>query len=458
MQLKPISIKDLPEAPKLKYLIGPSFIILGLGLGSGELILWPYLSANYGLGIIWGAIIGITFQFFLNMEVSRYTLINGESIFVGLARKYGIFAPIWMMISTLIPWMWPGIIATAASLFAKAVGFENPVNITIFLLMLIGLIYTLGSVIYKTQEKLNKVIILIGIPFIFILTFILAEFSDVGKLALGIVGKGDGYWFLPNGIAIATFLAAFTYSGAGGNLNLAQSFYVKDKGYGMGIYAERIKGLFHKSNIGEVTGSTFTDNNENRVKFSSWWKKINTEHFLIFWLLGGFTIILLATLAYATTYGSTNYTGINFMFAESAAISESISTFAGTLFLVIAGVMLFGTQFSVYGSTSRIMAENLALAKNTKTTNMSKYFFLFLWLQIGLASIILLLGFKEPLMLVVTGAVLNAFAMFISTILVLLLNSRLKKFYQPHLIRKLILIIAILFYGGFSIYTLIQSF
>ena len=39
----------------LKKLIGPSFILLALGLGSGEVILWPYLAANYGLGIIWGA-------------------------------------------------------------------------------------------------------------------------------------------------------------------------------------------------------------------------------------------------------------------------------------------------------------------------------------------------------------------------------------------------------------------
>jgi len=59
--------KDLPQAPSLLKLIGPSFIILGVGLGSGELILWPYLSSNFGLGIIWAALLGITFQFFINM-------------------------------------------------------------------------------------------------------------------------------------------------------------------------------------------------------------------------------------------------------------------------------------------------------------------------------------------------------------------------------------------------------
>src|SRR4030066_1644972 len=118
LKLEPLSKRDLPEPLPFKNLIGPSFILLGLGLGSGELILWPYLSSNYGMGIIWGALLGITFQFFLNMEIARYTLVTGESVFVGLARKLGKLAPIWFILSTLIPWMWPGIIASSATLVA----------------------------------------------------------------------------------------------------------------------------------------------------------------------------------------------------------------------------------------------------------------------------------------------------------------------------------------------------
>jgi len=80
-------VNTLPNAPKFRTLLGPSFILLGLGLGSGELILWPYLTSNWGMGIIWGAILGVTFQFFINMEIERYTLARGESVFVGFARK-----------------------------------------------------------------------------------------------------------------------------------------------------------------------------------------------------------------------------------------------------------------------------------------------------------------------------------------------------------------------------------
>ena len=124
MDLKPLDKKDFPKPLSIRKLIGPSFIILGVGLGSGELILWPYLSANFGLGIIWAAIIGITFQFFINMEIERYTLVTGESIFVGLTRKFGRLIPFWFIFTTLVPWMWPGIIASSATVLSSALGIE----------------------------------------------------------------------------------------------------------------------------------------------------------------------------------------------------------------------------------------------------------------------------------------------------------------------------------------------
>ncbi|MCA9397435.1 Nramp family divalent metal transporter, partial [candidate division WWE3 bacterium] len=94
MNPAPLKTERLPEAPSLKKLIGPSFIILGLGLGSGEVILWPYLTSNYGMGIIWGALLGLTFQFIMNMEIERYALVHGESVFVGFARKVR-WLPFW---------------------------------------------------------------------------------------------------------------------------------------------------------------------------------------------------------------------------------------------------------------------------------------------------------------------------------------------------------------------------
>src|SRR3989304_3638231 len=106
-------VREMPPAPRFLKILGPSFILLGLGLGSGELILWPYLTSNFGLGIIWGAALGITLQFFINMEIERYALVNGESIFVGFARKFrGL--PYWFILPPFFAWVWPGIIAASA--------------------------------------------------------------------------------------------------------------------------------------------------------------------------------------------------------------------------------------------------------------------------------------------------------------------------------------------------------
>src|SRR3972149_3016511 len=118
--LSPLNKQELPAPWPLRKLIGPSFIILGVGLGSGELILWPYLSSNFGLGIIWAALLGITFQFFINMEIERYTLITGESIFVGLTRSFVDGIAYCSEGMTKITGRVPSKTAFSATLFAKA--------------------------------------------------------------------------------------------------------------------------------------------------------------------------------------------------------------------------------------------------------------------------------------------------------------------------------------------------
>jgi len=458
-KLDPLSEKDIPEPVPLKSLIGPSFILLGLGLGSGELILWPYLSSNYGMGIIWGALLGITFQFFLNMEIARYTLVTGESVFVGLARKLGTIAPVWFILSTLIPWMWPGIIASCATLVANMFGIEYSKYIGIALLLLIGAILSLGSVVYKTQERFQKAIIMMGIPFVFLLAFYFTKENHWQDLAMGLVGKGESFWFLPPGIHLATFLGAFAYAGAGGNLNLAQSLYVKEKGYGMGKYSGRITNiLLGKKEDISLEGSTFEMTKQNLERFSIWWKRINMEHAIVFWATGALTMIVLSLLAYSTVYGREGLTtGINFVVHEGIVISQKTLPFIGTLFLGLSALMLFGTQFSVFGSTSRIMAENLCVLSKEKfkIQNLPKFFYTFLWLQIIAGIIIFMLGFTEPLGLVVTGAVLNAITMFIYSGLILWLNlTNLDRQLRPNLLRISAVLLAFIFYGTFSIFTI----
>lgn len=463
--IPPLGSKDLPPAPSLRKIIGPSFILLGLGLGSGEVVLWPYMSSIYGLGILWGMVLGITMQFFINMEVSRYALVNGESIFVGFARLLK-WLPIWFILSTFLGFGWPGIGLFGSSLLSNAVkpAFNIPPNIiSIILFIAIGIILTVGKVLYQTVEQLQKYLIGISVPIIVLLTFYLASADDIIALSKGIIGLGvigdTSYTFFPPGIIFGTFLGALAYAGAGGNLNLTQSCYVRDKGYGMGHYAQKITSFITTNNTEKsihITGNTFPVTNENLVRFRQWWKVINLEHLLIFWGLGLFTMLTLSLLSYITTFEKSNNSGgISFILFEAAAIAETTLPVLGTIFLLITGIMLCATQLTVLDSTTRIITENIILLSSGKNSfNVSKIYYLVLWLQIIFGISVISLGLDQPLELITLGAVINAFSMFIYTGIILWLNNQtLDKNVRPASWRNFVLMFTLLFLGTFCFIT-----
>ncbi len=452
--------KPFPPPIALKKLIGPSFIILALGLGSGEVILWPYLAANYGLGIAWGAVLGITFQFFMNMEIERYALVKGESVFVGIARLFR-FAPQWFILSTFIGFGLPGIVAASAQTLGHLIGVEDFKWIAIAMLVAIGLMLSLGKTVYGFMERTTRTIILAAVPFILAITVMVATKADWSALGSGLLGQGDGYTFLPAGIPLAAFFAAFAYAGAGGNLNLTQSIYVKEKGYGMGKYSQKIAGLFRSKDTKEqikLEGESFELNENNINNFNAWWKRINTEHAIVFWFTGALAMCLLMLLSYATAFGAAgSEEGILFVMNQGAMIGQVISPLVGTLFLIAVTIMLFQTQLGVMDSTSRIMAENVAIKmiKGNGKINLSRLYAGFLWAQIAFGIILFLTGFTDPKVLIILGAVLNAVAMFVHIGLVNYMNHRvMPKPFQAALYRKLIMSLAFLIFGAFSLFTL----
>ena len=77
--LPPPQVRDLPEPSFNRWaIIGPGLVASGVGLASGEFILWPYIASQVGLVFLWGAIVGLATQWFLNMEIERYTLATAK--------------------------------------------------------------------------------------------------------------------------------------------------------------------------------------------------------------------------------------------------------------------------------------------------------------------------------------------------------------------------------------------
>lgn len=411
--------------------------------------------------MVWAMLVGITMQFFINMEVERYALVYGESVFVGFTRIARWF-PVWFIVTTFLGFGWPGIGLAGATLIGAVIGGPDAAHIAIAAFIVIGLILSVGSVLYQTVEQLQKIMIGIGVPFIALLTLSLAKPEHWRALAAGFVGQGEGFTFLPEGIVLGTFLGALAYAGAGGNLNLAQSCYVRDKGYGMGAYADRIGGMLRGKQAKKfrITGQTFPLTSGNLRRFADWWRVMNREHLMIFWFLGLMTMSLLALLAYVTAYHMPgNAEGITFVMNEARMIAQQTFPIFGTAFLLVTGCMLLATQLTVLDSTSRIMTENVLLLRRGTTFAVTRTYYVILWLQIAFAVGVFSLGFVQPKELIILGAIINAFTMFVYTGLLLIFCHRLfPKPLRPSLPRTIALALTFCFFGVFSVLTIMQQF
>ena len=131
-------IRDLPDPPRdLWRIVGPGVVAAGVGISSGEFILWPYIASQAGLVFLWGAVLGIVTQFFLNMEIERYTLATGETVLTGFNRSWrhwGLVFAVMVYFANL----WPGWALSSATLTTFLFGGGEPRFIAIGLLLVIG--------------------------------------------------------------------------------------------------------------------------------------------------------------------------------------------------------------------------------------------------------------------------------------------------------------------------------
>ena len=87
VKIQPFQTADLPDRKKpILLMLGPGIVMAGLAIGSGELIMWPWITSVVGAQLLWAAAIGIFLQLWVNIEIGRWSIVTGESPFTGMAR------------------------------------------------------------------------------------------------------------------------------------------------------------------------------------------------------------------------------------------------------------------------------------------------------------------------------------------------------------------------------------
>jgi hypothetical protein len=140
-------VRDLPAPPAQQWrFIGPGIVAAGVGLASGEFILFPYIASQVGLTFVWAALVGLITQYFLNMEIERYTLATGETILTGFSRLWRHWGLVFAILAYFAN-IWPAWATSSATLITYMFGGSVAI-IAVIILVVVGLILTLAPVVY----------------------------------------------------------------------------------------------------------------------------------------------------------------------------------------------------------------------------------------------------------------------------------------------------------------------
>jgi hypothetical protein len=451
--LPPMPYRDMPEPLPLRKVLGPSVILAGLGVGSGEYILWPFMTSTVGMGFLWAAIVSVTIQYFLNMEIERYTLATGETAIAGFVRFWKPWGALFCLF-TILPNMWPGWGTSGVTILTFLIGGGNVPFITVGVMVASGLALTMSPVVYQTLERAQ--FFKVGLTLVFLAVAIVAAIGPGAWAELPKVVTHFG-WFPDSKILpVSLVLSGLVFAGAGGVNNLAQSNWIRDKGFGMGIYIPRIVSPITGEEIAApATGSMVRQDAENLRRFAGWWKVANTEQLVSFWFICVFSITIFSALAYSTVFGQSlsGQANLAFIKAEGEVLKSVVAPWFGTFFWVFGSLSMILVALGTIDYIARIVADVLKTVylNDNQRWSESRIYFVVAWLTIAAGSIILLSGFNQPLLLLVIAACLNGMVMFVYSILLMQLNRRgLPPALRVGGLRLGMLAVATLFYGFFA--------
>ena len=459
-----VEYRDLPEPRALRNYLGASVILLATALGSGELVLWPYITTQVGIGIVWLSIVGITVQFFLNMEIERYTLVTGETAVTGFTRLWLPWGIIFIL-GAILPNTFPGWASSGASLFTFVFGLGEgavPLIGTIFLIA-IALAITLSPVVYQVLEKVEGVMVLIILAFI-VLAIIVA--TDASAWAGVVTQAPQGAANLPgtmSELGTAALLGAIAFAGAGGASNLAQSNWMRDKGMGMGINIPNIVSPITGEEVAAPSlGYVPPSTEENERRWKTWWKIANQEQLITFWAIGGILLVSLSVLVFSTvgTTAAIPSDTLSFMEEEAAVLGEEIGGWFRYFFLIAGFFMLLSTNIGIMDYVSRITADSLKVTflEGNEFWSESNIYATVVWLMAIGGAIIMWMGI-EPIILLVLASTGGGFVMAFYSVLLIVLNRRaLPEFAKLKGWRVPVMIFCAAFFIFFSIMVLYQMF
>lgn len=454
--------KELPDPPGWRHAIGVGIVVVGMAMGTGELIMWPHLVTRYGLAILWFALVGITIQYFINQEVARHTIATGESFFTSSARVLK-YSPLFWLVAAVLLYIWPAWATALGTILSKLFGFGGYMMWAWVSLAFVLIITFSGKIAYQVLEKTLK----ITVPTFFVL-LVAISFRNLNPALITEALQGlVNFGYVPIDVDWSVLLGAIVFAGAGGMLNLCVSLWYRDKQLGMAHYVGRIANpISGRPEAVSVTGSYFAETGANLSRWRGWMRYVRVDQGIIFWLLGLVTLFLLSVNAYAvlSPLGIVPE-GLDLVSAQALIFSESWGRTGEVVYLIMAYLMLFSVMWTVLDALTRIVSDIIhtnARSGKLITVFKSAERFSIHHLYYGLMTVFvfmsaLLVPFKQPFVFLVITSVLGGLVTAIYIPLLLYINNRkLHPTIRPSWFTNTVLVVSALFYW-FFVYNVVSN-
>ncbi len=424
--------KPLPRFPGWWAALGPGVVWMALAQGSGELIWWPYVVAKYGLTFLFLLIPACLLQYPLTVEIGRYTLLTGESIFQGfirLNRWFGIL--LWGLMT--LSFLWFGAFASAGGTALAALTqfppgwsargqtlFWGYASIAVFVVAIV-----FSRVVYTLIERFMKAV---AITTVVGLLWACLQPEVIQKLPSFLAGLVVSPTPMPRSWdpADATkLLTAITFAGLGGFWILFYSYWLRDKGSGMAAHIGRITGpIAGKPEPIPAEGNLPDEMPENAAHWARWRRYLAVD--ALTGIVGNLaTTLMTCLLAYALLFPKgllpNDY---ELAVVQSRFFEVSWGPVGRILFLIVAAAFLADTWLATADAVSRIQADIVyTLFPKSRRWEMRHWYYLFLAVLTAITSATMLLDAPGPLILI--SAVIGFVGTVIFPAALFVLNRRL---------------------------------
>ena len=464
-KLAPMPIRKLPAAPPAIHILGPTVFLIALGVGMGEAYMWPRLVLVFGEDIRWLFTIGVTLQAFVMLEMARYAMATGESIFMGAAR---VFKPLmwFFFIAALLIYIWPGHLSAGASAFEQMTGIPWQVS-AIVAMLFVGVLFSALKQIYDTVEKVLGLLIGLLVVGSAVIAAIVGTWQDLADTITGMFAFG----FMPDEALTAAWfpiiVGGIAFAGPSGMQQMWYTLQLRDSGAAMGAHIPKVRGLAHATEGEEMPDRGYmvdTEDPQEMEKWKAWRKWVTFDAIALFWGITVLVTISFTVLALAAERENPNVRTLIENDEQDAALQAMSDAFAqaggpvlGAVFFGFIAVIGLNATLGLFDSFSKGQADmTYFFVPGAKKFNMSQIYAMFLWGVIIFGIGILLFGPADgPQSILDTLAFLSTFAMGCYCVVLLLVNNRmLPKPIRPGIVRNIIIGAAALFYLGMLFYSL----